>query len=124
MVDIMVGQLLRRLAEDELQCGGGPYLLAVTGDHSTPVEFGDHSHEPVPFAAAHVRDVVSGWLAGQLSWAPAAAPPAQNCLYRPPWDSNPRPRGAFRCGDAGVTGITVVRGCTLSLKAARSTKLS
>jgi hypothetical protein len=59
VVDTMVGQLLRRLAEDEERRGGGPYLLAVTGDHSTPVMFGDHSHEPVPFAAAHVRDVVS-----------------------------------------------------------------
>lgn len=25
------------------------YVLALTGDHSTPVEFGDHSCEPVPF---------------------------------------------------------------------------
>ena len=35
------------------------YSVVVTGDHSTPVEFGDHSHEPVPFAIAHVRHVVS-----------------------------------------------------------------
>ena len=33
--------------------------IVVTGDHSTPVEFGDHSHEPVPFAIAHLRHVVS-----------------------------------------------------------------
>jgi len=32
--------------------------IVVTGDHSTPVEFGDHSHEPVPFTIAHVRHVV------------------------------------------------------------------
>ena len=32
--------------------------VAVTGDHSTPVLFGDHSHEPVPLAIAHVRHVV------------------------------------------------------------------
>lgn len=32
--------------------------IVVTGDHSTPVQFGDHSHEPVPFAIAHVRHVV------------------------------------------------------------------
>ena len=32
--------------------------VVVTGDHSTPVEFGDHSHEPVPFAIAHLRHVV------------------------------------------------------------------
>lgn len=35
------------------------HSIVVTGDHSTPVEFGDHSHEPVPFAIAHVRHVVS-----------------------------------------------------------------
>jgi 2,3-bisphosphoglycerate-independent phosphoglycerate mutase len=61
VVDVMVGQLLRRLWEAQQQQGEGPFLLAVTGDHSTPVVFGDHSHEPVPFAAAHVQDVVSGW---------------------------------------------------------------
>lgn len=31
------------------------FSICVTGDHSTPVIFGDHSHEPVPFAVAHVR---------------------------------------------------------------------
>ncbi len=55
---MMVGQLLRRLWEAQQQ-GDSPFVLAVTGDHSTPVVFGDHSHEPVPFAAAHVEDVVS-----------------------------------------------------------------
>jgi 2,3-bisphosphoglycerate-independent phosphoglycerate mutase len=23
--------------------------ICITGDHSTPVRYGDHSHEPVPF---------------------------------------------------------------------------
>ena len=59
VVDRMVGQLLRLLWQAE-RAGRGRYSLVVTGDHSTPVEFGDHSHEPVPFAIAHVRDVVSG----------------------------------------------------------------
>ena len=36
----------------------------MTGDHSTPVEFGDHSHEPVPFAIAHIRHVVGAALLG------------------------------------------------------------
>ena len=51
------------------------YCIVVTGDHSTPVEFGDHSHEPVPFAIAHVRDVVSepGCPALTLSSLPLAA---------------------------------------------------
>ena len=29
--------------------------MAVTGDHSTPVEYGDHSYEPVPFSIVSVR---------------------------------------------------------------------
>lgn len=39
------------------------FSVLVTGDHSTPVMFGDHSHEPVPLAIADVSDVVS--LVGQ-----------------------------------------------------------
>lgn len=50
-------QILRRLAEDEAS-SGTRYSICVTGDHSTPVMFGDHSHEPVPFTIAHVRHVV------------------------------------------------------------------
>jgi 2,3-diphosphopglycerate-independent phosphoglycerate mutase len=30
------------------------FYIAVTGDHSSPVLFGDHSHEPVPFTIAHI----------------------------------------------------------------------
>lgn len=29
-------------------------IVSATGDHSTPVIFGDHSHEPVPLALASV----------------------------------------------------------------------
>ena len=54
----MIQQLIRRLHEAEA-CGQGWYAVCVTGDHSTPVLFGDHSHEPVPFTIAHVRHVVS-----------------------------------------------------------------
>ncbi|KXZ52807.1 hypothetical protein GPECTOR_8g193 [Gonium pectorale] len=57
VVDRMVGQMLRRLAEAEA-AGRGRYLIVVAGDHSTPVLFGDHSHEPVPFAIAGVRHAV------------------------------------------------------------------
>lgn len=88
VVDKMVGQLLRLLWEAEERSGstgnsvpattsdGIPptstapngtntdstlhqqYTIVVTGDHSTPVEFGDHSNEPVPLAIAHVRHAV------------------------------------------------------------------
>ncbi len=36
------------------------FAICITGDHSTPVAYGDHSHDPVPFAIARVRDVVDG----------------------------------------------------------------
>jgi len=48
--DALLGALARRLA-----AAGGEAaraVLAVTGDHSTPVSFGDHSCEPVPIALA------------------------------------------------------------------------
>ena len=60
-VDVMIKQLIRRLHQAEAG-GRGHYCVCVTGDHSTPVLFGDHSHEPVPFAVAHVRHVVSPLL--------------------------------------------------------------
>lgn len=52
-VDRMVGQLLRGLWE-----AGGRCVVALAADHSTPVVFGDHSHEPVPVAVADVAHVV------------------------------------------------------------------
>eukprot|EP00798_Chlamydomonas_sp_ICE-L_P006636 gene6636-3293_t len=61
VVDKMVAQIIRRLWEAESSSGSDcpkHYTIAVTGDHSTPVMFGDHSNEPVPFAVAHVRHVV------------------------------------------------------------------
>eukprot|EP00899_Mesostigma_viride_P027477 jgi/Mesvir1/7914/Mv26581-RA.4 len=56
-VDAMLGQLVRALWQAEGR-GDGRYILCVTGDHTTPVEYGDHSCEPVPFAAAYLRDIV------------------------------------------------------------------
>jgi len=29
----------------------------VTGDHTTPVKYGDHSHEPVPVAIGRAKDI-------------------------------------------------------------------
>lgn len=94
VVDAMVGQLLRRLADaaaagassaqQPLQpaarqpsadsgpapfgnaaapaadTGAAGFAVCVTGDHSTPVVFGDHSHEAVPFVVARVADAVRG----------------------------------------------------------------
>eukprot|EP00742_Colponemidia_sp_Colp-10_P007098 GILJ01007621.1.p1 GENE.GILJ01007621.1~~GILJ01007621.1.p1 ORF type:complete len:464 (+),score=62.91 GILJ01007621.1:43-1392(+) len=51
----MVGSILKGLAEAEAT-GSDKYIAVVTGDHSTPVIYGDHSHEPVPFAIARVSE--------------------------------------------------------------------
>ena len=57
-VNAMVLQLLHRLcrAESHAQTARH-FVVCVTSDHSTPVLRGDHSHEPVPFAIAHVEYV-------------------------------------------------------------------
>lgn len=56
-VDKAIGQLARLLWQAE-KIGNFQYYLCVTGDHSTPVEYGDHSFEPVPFALCQLRDFV------------------------------------------------------------------
>ncbi|XP_058112349.1 uncharacterized protein LOC131255618 isoform X2 [Magnolia sinica] len=57
-VDRAIGQLTRLLWQAE-STGKFRYFLCVTGDHSTPVEYGDHSFEPVPFALCRLADYVS-----------------------------------------------------------------
>lgn len=44
--------------------GSFQYYICVTGDHSTPVEYGDHSFEPVPFALCRLKDFV-GAIGGE-----------------------------------------------------------
>ncbi|KAF7811223.1 2,3-bisphosphoglycerate-independent phosphoglycerate mutase 1 [Senna tora] len=56
-VDRTIAQLARLLWEAE-STGSFQYILCVTGDHSTPVEYGDHSFEPVPFAICRLKDFV------------------------------------------------------------------
>lgn len=56
-VDRAIGQLARLLWEAE-STGKFEYSLCVTGDHSTPVEYGDHSFEPVPFTMCRLKDFV------------------------------------------------------------------
>lgn len=57
-VDKALGQLAKLLWQAE-KTGNFQYSLCVTGDHSTPVEYGDHSFEPVPFTLCRLRDYVS-----------------------------------------------------------------
>lgn len=56
-VDTAIGQLARLLWEAE-STRNFQFFLCVTGDHSTPVEYGDHSFEPVPFAICRLKDFV------------------------------------------------------------------
>ncbi|GAV60056.1 Metalloenzyme domain-containing protein/PhosphMutase domain-containing protein [Cephalotus follicularis] len=56
-VDRAIGQLAKLLWQAETS-GNFQYFLCVTGDHSTPVEYGDHSFEPVPFAICRLKDFV------------------------------------------------------------------
>ena len=58
-VDTMIRQLVARLHQAEAD-KLGQFAVCVTGDHSTPVLFGDHSHEPVPFTIAPLTAVVGG----------------------------------------------------------------
>ncbi|KAM7278667.1 hypothetical protein ACFE04_005801 [Oxalis oulophora] len=56
-VDRAIGQLAKLLWQAE-SSGKFEYFLCVTGDHSTPVEYGDHSFEPVPFTICRLKDFV------------------------------------------------------------------
>ncbi|EYU39361.1 hypothetical protein ABFS82_11G093700 [Erythranthe guttata] len=56
-VDRAIGQLAKLLWQAETG-GDFQYYICVTGDHSTPVEYGDHSFEPVPFALCRLKDFV------------------------------------------------------------------
>ncbi|KAI9491235.1 2,3-bisphosphoglycerate-independent phosphoglycerate mutase-domain-containing protein [Zychaea mexicana] len=51
-IDIMMGDIIRQLCEDD---GENEYTTIVTSDHSTPVLYGDHSCEPVPFCISRVK---------------------------------------------------------------------
>jgi 2,3-diphosphopglycerate-independent phosphoglycerate mutase len=71
-VDAMVARLAGRLASGG-NGRGHSFVLAATGDHSTPALFGDHSVEPVPFAASTVGAVVRA-VGGRLVEAACAGP--------------------------------------------------
>ncbi|KAL6499189.1 hypothetical protein OROHE_026217 [Orobanche hederae] len=58
-VDRAIGQLAKLLWRTEL-AGAFQFYICVTGDHSTPVEYGDHSFEPVPFTLCRLKDFVEG----------------------------------------------------------------
>jgi 2,3-bisphosphoglycerate-independent phosphoglycerate mutase len=49
-VDRAIGLLL-----DNLRIKDFDTIICVTGDHTTPVKYGDHSHEPVPIVIGSVK---------------------------------------------------------------------
>lgn len=57
-IDEMLKLLLENFAakEKEENDVGVEFSICLTGDHSTPVLYGDHSCEPVPFVLTKVRD--------------------------------------------------------------------
>lgn len=120
-VDAMVGQLCARLWADRLGSEGGAEacLVAVTGDHSTPVLYGDHGAEPVPLAVAHLADWVAaaGGAAALAAWPMGPIPTPE--FEAPPLAPGPRPRPpAGR--DPGVAavagdGVTAFDECAAAL---------
>lgn len=48
--DAAIGNLLKGLQDKPFDT-----IVCVTGDHTTPVKYGDHSHEPVPFVVGSAK---------------------------------------------------------------------
>ena len=57
-VDAMVGRVVDSLSSASTATSH-PYVLAVTADHSTPVLYGDHAHEPVPVVIAQITSAAA-----------------------------------------------------------------
>jgi len=59
-INEMIGIIITQLRQDELkQSHKVKYIILLTGDHTTPIEFREHSYEPVPIA---ISTVVSACL--------------------------------------------------------------
>jgi len=53
-MDTMIGSIVTSLAEAE-ESHNTEFTIVLTGDHATPVLYGDHSCEPVPFVITKVH---------------------------------------------------------------------
>lgn len=59
-IDKMLGNMLSTLRADfERRGGQREYVFVVTGDHTTPVHFTDHTHDPVPFLICKMSHIVN-----------------------------------------------------------------
>ena len=110
--DALLRQLLARLwAHQEASGGETRYVVAVCGDHSTPVLYGDHSNEPVPLALAHLADAVAA-LGGADVARQTALGPIRTPEFSPPQDGGEDAATAARQArspDAAVAGDAVFR---------------
>ena len=55
--DIAIGKLVNKLAEHSRENAHEQFIVCVTGDHTTPVRYGDHSSEPVPVALGLAKQI-------------------------------------------------------------------
>ncbi|KAI8055856.1 2,3-bisphosphoglycerate-independent phosphoglycerate mutase-domain-containing protein [Syncephalis plumigaleata] len=53
-IDQMLGSIMDKLNAYTRQSDAHKITLCITGDHSTPVLYGDHSYEPVPFTMLRI----------------------------------------------------------------------
>jgi len=56
-VDLMVDSCISQLQQFTYQHPHMHFILVLTGDHSTPVLYGDHSCEPVPILIADIQRI-------------------------------------------------------------------
>ncbi|KAI9137354.1 2,3-bisphosphoglycerate-independent phosphoglycerate mutase-domain-containing protein [Paraphysoderma sedebokerense] len=58
-IDKMIGNVIKALADKVRNGDKTEYTIVLTGDHSTPVVYGDHSYEPVPFVVATLSNILN-----------------------------------------------------------------
>ncbi|CAO3632599.1 unnamed protein product [Cunninghamella blakesleeana] len=56
-IDKMMGDIIQQLSKVEKE-KDVEFTITVTSDHSTPVLYGDHSCEPVPFTISKVKHII------------------------------------------------------------------
>jgi len=64
--DDMLGKIIKQLQEYNHKQGNKyEYAIVVTGDHTTPLLYGDHSDEPVPFLMCKIDNITNNVTSGE-----------------------------------------------------------